>query len=217
VNGASVAEHLIAQSAKCIVSLRHDFCIPGFVLGVSRFEDLDIYKLAVRIRQDVVRLSSSGAGSRDRRWVEQVRNAARGGPRNISEGFSRFAPTEFSKFLSYAKASLDETKNHVYDGHESGYFSEQERDRLISLLKRTIGGINRLIAYLESPDAVRAFEELRKRQRQQRYVKKPRAAELNQGTENPRTAGTAEPGTAEPGTGNQEPGNPEGNREPKNP
>jgi len=50
------------------------------------------------------------------------------------------------KFLSYAKASLDETKNHVYDGHESGYFSEQERDRLISLLKRTIGGINRLIA-----------------------------------------------------------------------
>jgi four helix bundle protein len=178
------------------------------MLGVTRFEDLDIYKLAVQVRRDIVRLSSRGPGSRDRRFVDQIRNAARGGPRNISEGFSRSAPAEFSKFLSYAKASLDETKTHVYDGHESGYFTNEERDRLVSLLRRTIGGTNRLIAYLESPDAARMFEELRKRQRQQRFVKRARAPSKDEPNEpqNPEPQNpepqNPEPRNREPGTGN---------------
>ena len=144
------------------------------MLGVSRFEDLDVYKLAVQLHSEIVTLSASGVVARDYKFVAQIRDAARGGPRNIAEGFARFAPLEFHKFLSYAKASIDETKNHVYDGHESGYISNEERDRLLALARHTAAAITRLMSYLESPEAKRAYDKLRKRpRRRQKSPAKP--------------------------------------------
>jgi four helix bundle protein len=171
------------------------------MIGVKRFEDLDIYKLAVHLRRDVVKLTAQGNASHDYKFVSQIRDASRGGPRNIAEGFTRFAPTEFRQFLSYAKASLDETKCHVDDGHESEYFTDDDRDRLHELIRRTIGGINRLMRYLESPAARRAYEAiLRKRgvEAPSRIRKKQKRAR--------------EPRTREPRTENREPEN----REPEN-
>jgi four helix bundle protein len=135
------------------------------VPGVRRFEDLEVYKLAAQLRVEVVTLSSSGAVARDYKFVDQIRDAARGAPRNIAEGFARCAPLEFHQFLSYAKASVDETKNHLYDGHESGYITSDERDRLVTLARRTAAAIMRLMRYLESPEAQRAYARMRKRVR----------------------------------------------------
>ena len=135
--------------------------------SARRFEELDVYKLAVELRRAIVRLSCHGDIARDFKFVSQIRDAARGGPRNIAEGFSRTAPKEFAHFLTYAKASLDETRTHILDGHESGYFDDQQYEELLTLIRRTIGAINRLIAYLESPAAARAYEEIRKRRRNQ--------------------------------------------------
>ncbi len=131
----------------------------------SRCEELDVYKLAVELRRAIVRLSSRGTMARDFRFVAQIRDAARGGPRNIAEGFSRFAPREFAHFLSYAKASIDETKTHLVDGYDSGYFSDEQYKELLTLIRRTFGAINGLVAYLESADAARAYDELRRRRR----------------------------------------------------
>ena len=80
----------------------------------------------MQLRRGVFRLSSRGAVSRDYKFVGQIRDSARGGPLNIAEGFSRCAPPEFRQFLSYAKASLDETKNHIEDARESEYFTDED-------------------------------------------------------------------------------------------
>src|SRR6187549_3766834 len=96
--------------------------------SVRRFQDLDSYKLAVELRRLVIRLTGREHVRRDFRFVDQIRDAARGAPRNIAEGFSRFNPGEILQFLSYAQASLDETKNHALDGQESGYFSDDEAE-----------------------------------------------------------------------------------------
>ena len=157
------------------------------MLGVNRVEDLEIYKLAVKLRAEVIRLTSSGTVASDYKFVRQIRDAARGGPRNISEGFSRLAPLEFHKFLGYAKGSLEETKTHVFDGHESGYFSDDDRRHLVTLARRTLGGTTRLMVYLDSPEAQRAYEEIRKRRRNQQS--KARAVENREASGNP------EPGT----------------------
>ena len=69
-------------------------------------------------------------------------------------------PAEFNHFLSYAKASIDEAVNHIVDGHESGYFTDAERDDLVRLAKRTLGAIRRLMSYLESPAARRAYQTI---------------------------------------------------------
>jgi four helix bundle protein len=131
----------------------------------SRVEDLDAYKLAVELRRNIVRLSRQGAIARDFKFVAQIRDAVRGGSRNIAEGFARVAPREFARFLTYGKASLEETKDSVVEGHESGYFNDSQRDALLSLLRRTFGAMNKLMAYLESPAAARAYEELLRRRR----------------------------------------------------
>jgi four helix bundle protein len=155
-------------------------------MKIDRFEDLDTYKLAVELRKAVFRLSSKGPVARDYKFVGQIRDAARGGPRNISEGFSRFQPNEFRNFLSYAKASIDETKNHVRDGFESGYFTQEDADRILTLVKRTLGAIRGLMRYLESPEAAAAFERIRRARTARGWQKKRLGNE-------PQKPGTPEP------------------------
>lgn len=60
--------------------------------GVSRFEDLHAPKRAVDLRDEVLRLTETGPVLRDRGFRSQIRDAARSAPRNLSEGFDKFAP-----------------------------------------------------------------------------------------------------------------------------
>jgi four helix bundle protein len=136
------------------------------VAGVKRVEDLDAYKLAVALRRRAWLLTAREPVRRDFKFVAQLRDAVRGGPRNIAEGFSRFAPSESLQFLSYAKASVDEAKDEIADGYESGYFSETERDELLVLVRRTLAAIRGWMRYLESPAAKRAYEAMKRKRSQ---------------------------------------------------
>lgn len=131
--------------------------------GVRRFQDLDCWKLARMLRREIVRLTRTAPACSDYRFVSQIRDAARGGTRNIAEGYSRFSPSEIVRFLSYAKSSLDETADALIDGLESNYWSQADYNRARSLLKRTQGAIRGWWRYLESPEAARFYEGHRKR------------------------------------------------------
>ncbi len=108
--------------------------------GVRKYQDLDCHKLAVALRREVLRFVRRGPARRDYRFSGQIRDSARSAPRNIAEGYSRFNPAEILPFLSYAKASLDETKNHIEDGEEDGYFTREEAATMIALAERKSGG-----------------------------------------------------------------------------
>lgn len=153
-------------------SARHATCFVVGMRGVRRFQDLDAHKLAVQLRREIFRLTKRAPAAKDFKFVGQIRDAARSGARNIAEGFSRFVPAEFCKFLSYAKASLDETKDQIDDGRDSEYFSDEESDRLLTLAERTLAAISRLMKYLESPEAQRAYESIRKARRSRPFRSK---------------------------------------------
>ena len=131
--------------------------------GVRRFQDLDCWKLARMLRRQVVRLTRTAPACKDFKFVAQIRDAARGGTRNIAEGYSRFIPTEIVRFLAYAKASLDETADALIDGLDSGYWSRADYNETRSLLKRTQGALRGWWRYLESPEAARFYEQHRRR------------------------------------------------------
>ena len=133
--------------------------------SAKRYTDLDCYRLAVEIRREVLRLTRREPVRRDFKFVGQIRDSARGGPRNIAEGYSRFNPAEILPFLSYAKASIDETGNHMIDGREEGYFTADETDKVMVLIDRVIAAILKWVKYLESPAARRFYEEHRARRR----------------------------------------------------
>ena len=85
---------------------------------------------------------------RDLEFRNQIRNAAASAPRNVAEGFGRYNPKEFSQYLRVANGSLMEVSNHLQDGKDRGYFSQNDIDPLQILTRRASAAVTALIRYL---------------------------------------------------------------------
>jgi four helix bundle protein len=89
----------------------------------------------------------------DVKFCDQMRDSARGGPRAIAEGFGRFRPADFARYLDYARGSLIETQNHLDDALDCRYLEPEEHASLYRLADRTIGATTSLHRYLSSCSA----------------------------------------------------------------
>ena len=118
--------------------------------GVKRYQDLVCWRLAYELQREVWAITATGAVVRDFKFRDQIRDAAASAPRNIAEGFGRYRPAEFARFLEIARGSLTETHNHLRDGRERGYFTAHDHSRLALLTGRTAIATTRLIRYLRS-------------------------------------------------------------------
>ena len=74
--------------------------------------------------------------AKDFKYCDQIRDSARSGPRTIAEGFGRFRPADFARYLEFARGSLTETHNHLFDGHDLKYLSREECSELCQLCDR---------------------------------------------------------------------------------
>jgi four helix bundle protein len=132
----------------------------GFVIalcpampGVTTFRDLVAWKLAIDVRRQVQPLCRRLRDARDFKLCEQIREAARSGPRNIAEGFGRFKHGDFARFVRIGKASEVELLNHLQEAHYSNHLSDEELDALDHSVRKAIRAANGLIRYLDStPD-----------------------------------------------------------------
>ena len=68
-------------------------------MGVRRFEDLVAWQLAHQLSLEVFAATETGPASRDFKFRDQVRDSAASAGRNIAEGFGRFSPGDFARFL----------------------------------------------------------------------------------------------------------------------
>ena len=91
--------------------------------------------------------------ARDRDYCEQTSNAASSAPRNIAEGFGRFAPAQFSNFVRIAIGSELETKNQILKAWQRGALTDEEHWAATLLCKRAIGAAVGLRRYLASQEA----------------------------------------------------------------
>ncbi len=89
----------------------------------------------------------------DFKFRDQLRDAARSGPRNIAEGFARYRHKEFAQFVRVAKGSLAEVLDHFVDAVDNGYLTTNELAQHEHACKKALKAVNGLIRYLEStPD-----------------------------------------------------------------
>jgi hypothetical protein len=79
----------------------------------------------------------------------------KGSPSHIAEGFGRFSPPDFARFVVVARASLMESQNHLIDAQDRGYISQETRDELNALAQVALKEATGLIEYLQSPEALR--------------------------------------------------------------
>ena len=73
--------------------------------------------------------------ARDFRFRDDIRASAGSAPSNIAEGFGRFRPRPFVQFLEYAKASLEETQDHLIEAKTRELIDASLFSRLWNLSK----------------------------------------------------------------------------------
>jgi four helix bundle protein len=95
--------------------------------GVRKAEDFAAWQLADAFKSEVFALLKGSPGAmRDRRFRYQLKDSASGPGKHITEGFYRFSPLDFCRFLDYALGSLREAERWIHDGIEFGYFPEED-------------------------------------------------------------------------------------------
>jgi four helix bundle protein len=114
-------------------------------MPIRDFRDLACWQLAYALKSEVFAFTAILPASRDFKFCDQIRDASASAPRNIAEGFGRFAPRDFARFLGYARASIVETQNHLLDARDRGYIDEALFSRLFNLAAAARRTTTRLI------------------------------------------------------------------------
>jgi len=125
--------------------------------GWTTVEEIIAYQLSVELRDQIVVLVESGRLAADFKFRDQMRDAARSAPRNLSEGFYRYNHGEFAYHASVAKASLGELKTHLEDARTGKYITDDVFTRLFALAKETMATTSGLLKYLRSSKAPKVW------------------------------------------------------------
>lgn len=106
-------------------------------MGVRRYHDLLAWQLADAFKAEVYRLlDRHKAALTSWKLREQLADAAGAVPKDISEGFIRFSPAQFARFLDYALASLAEAEQLLEDAVLRGFLTAEQARHGLSLAKR---------------------------------------------------------------------------------
>lgn len=119
---------------------------------IKRFEDLEVWKLARELCQDIYKLTLLEGFSRDFGLKNQVNNSRGSVMDNIAEGFERDGNKEFSQFLSISKASCGESRSQLYRALDRNYISTEQFE-LLSQKTFDLGRkISNLMIYLRNTE-----------------------------------------------------------------
>jgi len=122
-------------------------------MGVRRYQDLLAWQLADELKKKVYELVDNSPARDDRRFCEQIKASASSAPSNIAEGFAYYRHAEFARYVRIAKASENETHNHLGDGVDRHHWSPREAKAAQDLADRAIGAATRLLQYLMTTEA----------------------------------------------------------------
>jgi len=118
-------------------------------LVARRYEDLDAWHLADQLRQEVFALTETGTASKDFKFRDQIRDAASSSARNIAEGFGRFRPPDFARFMEFSIASTMEVRDLLIEGIERKRFTTSSTKAATTLVRRSLQVSGRLLLYLK--------------------------------------------------------------------
>jgi four helix bundle protein len=121
-------------------------------MAVKNFEDLNVWKQARQLTQEVYRLTKTEKFLKDFGLRDQIRRATISVMSNIAEGFERGGNQEFVQFLYVAKASCGEVRSQLYVALDQGYATANDSEKLLQLFRRLSGMISNLITYLRESD-----------------------------------------------------------------
>ncbi|WP_374949081.1 four helix bundle protein [Mucilaginibacter sp.] len=114
----------------------------------DRFEDLDIWKIAVSIAVEIYLLCDSEPLKSDWGMRDQIRRAACSMSDNIAEGFEYNNNPDFVRYLRYAKGSSGEFRNKLVILNQAGKLDQKLYERLYEKSVEFSSKTKSLIDYL---------------------------------------------------------------------
>jgi len=93
---------------------------------IERFEDLDLWKEAVKMGVSIYKVTEEGKMAKDFSARDQLRRAAISVSNNIAEGFEYNSTKAFVRFLMYAKGSAGELRSQLFVLREAGIIEESK-------------------------------------------------------------------------------------------
>lgn len=119
-------------------------------MKITKFEDLKIWKLALKLTKMIYDLTSKEKFRKDFALRDQIRRAVISISSNIVEGFEKNNNNEFIRFLRIAKGSTGEVRNQLYIALAVGYVTQKEFAKVDELLIDLSAQIGKFINYLET-------------------------------------------------------------------
>ncbi|MBV7337676.1 four helix bundle protein [Chloroflexi bacterium TSY] len=116
--------------------------------SITRFEDIQGWKMARQLTNLVYSLSNKQPFGRDFGLKDQIRRASGSIMHNIAEGFDAGSDPEFIRFLRYALRSATEVQSQLYIAKDQNYITQDEFQELYNLANQTKNTINGFIRYL---------------------------------------------------------------------
>ena len=119
---------------------------------ISRFEDLEIWQFARQQANDLYKIYTEGAFSKDYDLRNQINASSGSVMDNIAEGFERSGNKEFIHFLLIAKASNGEVRSQLYRATDRKHIPLEKFDELILKNESTSKKVTAFIKYLKESD-----------------------------------------------------------------
>ena len=117
-------------------------------MAAKRVEELRVWRQAMDLLALVIAITERPALSKHRKFCEEWIDATRSVSKNIAEGFGRFYPGDFARFVSIARGSLAEIKTSLAEAHTRRLLSDAEFNALHALVEQIMGGLTNLRIYL---------------------------------------------------------------------
>jgi four helix bundle protein len=116
-------------------------------------KELICWQRAYEVKLGVYQLLRTGTAAKDFEFRKQLRESASSAPRLMAEGFGRYYPAEFARYLRLANGELRETIESLDDGVDRPHFTGDQIMPLQRLAKRSSRASSRLAAYLDTAEA----------------------------------------------------------------
>lgn len=127
---------------------------------IKRFEEIESWKTARKLTNQIYELSNMGEFSRDFGLRDQIRRASVSIMSNIAEGFESQTQSLFIPFLGRAKASAGEVRSQLYIALDLEYITEEQFQEVYHLVLKCSRQIYGFMKYLKSkPNALRIKED----------------------------------------------------------
>jgi four helix bundle protein len=118
----------------------------------TSYQDLDIYKLAREVTNNVWDLIVNTPLGVDYKLRDQINGSSGSIMDNIAEGFGRGGNREFINFLSYARGSCCETEAQLQRALDRKHISDTQFENLFNKTKNLNDQISKFMNYLKASD-----------------------------------------------------------------